>query len=454
MYARQLDSKAPVGGLDRFFKVRERGSSVKTEVTAGVTTFVTMAYILLVNSIILGDAGMNPSAVMMATALAAGFASILMGIYANLPFALAPGMGLNAYFAYAVVLGQGLSWETVLGAVFFDGVLFLILSLLPVRERIIQEIPLNLKLATSAAIGLFIAFIGLSNAGIVVADDATKVALGDITAPGTLVALFGLIVMGWLLARRVKGALLWGILAATVLGFFVPKADGTGFVSNRPAGLGDLFALPDWGIMSLTFGQLDIAEAAKLGLIAVIFTFTFVDLFDTAGTLIGLSTKLGIVDKKGSFPGAGRALIADSIATIMGSIFGTSTTTTYVESAAGVGEGGRTGLTAVTVGLLFLAAIFLWPLALIIPGAATAPALIIVGLMMLEPVLRLDLSDYTEALPAFLTIIMMPLTYSIANGIIFGILSYVVLKALTGRIREVGPTMWVLAVLFIGYFAL
>lgn len=442
--------------LERYFAISRAGSSVGTEVVAGLTTFMTMAYILFVNPNILSATGMDPQAVLMATALSAGFASILMGFLARLPFALAPGMGLNAYFAFTVVLGMDIPWQVVLGAVFIDGLIFLILSLLPIRERIIQEIPLNLKLATSSAIGLFIAFIGLSQAGLVVDSPATLVTLGEIGAPGTLVSLFGLLLTGVLMARRVKGALIWGILATTVVAMFVrvPGEDGTlRPLAAVPGSLSDIVALPSWSVMSQTFGQLEIVDALQLGLVAIVFTFTFVDMFDTAGTFIGLATKLGIVNEKGSFPGAGRALLADAISTMFGAVMGTSTVTTYVESAAGVAAGGRTGLTAVVTGVLFLLAAFFSPLALIIPGQATAPALIIVGLLMAEPIKRINLEDYTEALPAFLTLIMMPLTYSIANGLIFGILSYVLLKVITGRVSDVKPTMWVLAVLFIFYIA-
>ena len=447
---------APRSWLDSYFGISRAGSSPATEVVAGLTTFMTMAYILFVNPNILGSTGMDTGAVLMATALSAGFASILMGLLARLPFALAPGMGLNAYFAFSVVLALGIPWQVVLGAVFIDGLIFLALSLLPIRERIIQEIPLNLKLATSVAIGLFIAFIGLQQAGVVVASEATFVTLGKVASPGTLLALGGLLLMGMLLALKVRGALLWGILATTVAGMFVrvpSEGGGTTTLARIPQGLADIVAAPDWGVLASTLGQLRIGDALELGLITVIFTFTFVDMFDTAGTFIGLATKLGILDRRGSFPGAGRALIADATATCIGALLGTSTVTTYVESAAGVGAGGRTGLTAVVTGLLFLLSVFFWPLAGIIPAQATAPALIIVGLLMAEPVGRIDFSDFTEALPAFLTLVLMPLTFSIANGLVFGILSYVVLKILTGRIGDIKPTMWVLAVLFVAYFA-
>lgn len=450
------ESAAQSSWIERYFGIRRAGSTLGTEIVAGVTTFMTMAYILFVNPNILAAAGMDPQAVLLATALSSGFATILMGFLANLPFALAPGMGLNAYFAFSVVIGMGIPWQIVLGAVFIDGIIFLIISLLPIRERIIQDIPMNLKLATSVAIGLFIAFIGLQQGGLVVNDDATLVALGDLSSPRTLVTLFGLLIIGILLALRIRGGLLLGVIATTVLGMFVqvPGEDG-GFetIAPIPSGISDIVAVPDWNVLLQTFGQLQIMDALSLGLAMVVFTFTFVDMFDTAGTLIGLSTKLGIVDQRGSFPGAGRALIVDAVGTSFGAVLGTSTVTSYIESAAGVAAGGRTGFTSLITGLLFLLSVFFWPLAGIIPAEATAPALIIVGLMMAEPVVRINFTDYTEGLPAFLTLVLMPLTYSIANGLIIGVLSYVLLKALTGRFQDVKPTMWVLAVLFVAYFA-
>lgn len=451
----QSDGTNAGSWLNRVFGIERAGSTVSTEGVAGLTTFMTMAYILFVNPSILAAAGMDPQAVMMATAISAGLASILMGFYAKLPFALAPGMGLNAYFAFTVVLGMDIPWQVVLGAVFINGVIFTIISILPIRERIIQEIPLNLKFATSVGIGLFIALIGLQQAGIVVGDPNTLVTAGDMTAPATLVAIFGLVVSALLLALRVRGALIWAILATTVLAMFVKVPDEAGVLqplAKAPSSISDIIAFPDFSVLGATFGQLDIAGALSLGLIAVIFTFTFVDMFDSAGTFIGLAAKLGILDKKGSFPGAGRALLTDATATMAGSVIGTSTVTTYVESASGIAAGGRTGLTAVVVGLLFLLSLVFWPLAGLIPAAATAPVLVLVGLMMTEPVKNIDLTDVTEALPAFLVIALMPLTYSIANGLIFGILAYVVLKVLTGRIAEVKPTTWVLAVLFVAYF--
>lgn len=436
------------GFFERHFQLGAHQTTVGRELVAGLTTFMTMAYILFVNPNILSAAGMDVQGTMLATALAAGVATLIMGFYAKLPFALAPGMGLNAYLAYGVVLGMGISWQTALGAVFINGIIFLVLSVLPVREQIIRGIPLGIKLATSSGIGLFIAFIGLATAGIVVPDPNTGVTLGNITQGPVFLALIGLVITAVLMSRRVPGALLFGILITTVIGVFVPGAEG-GSVTRMPAGAGDVVAMPTWSALQSNFFQLDILGALSLGLVMVIFTFTFVDMFDTAGTLIGLSTKLGWTDATGSFPGAGRALVTDSIGTMFGSLVGTSTTTTYIESAAGISQGGRTGLTAVTVGSLFLLALFFAPLAGLVPGAATAPILVLVGFLMLEPILKLDLNDLTEAIPAFVTLIMMPLTYSIANGLVFGVLTWVLLKALTGRLRQVSITMWTLAAFFV-----
>ncbi|MDK2897264.1 MAG: adenine/guanine/hypoxanthine permease [Candidatus Atribacteria bacterium] len=422
-----------------YFGVQRAGSSVRTEVVAGVTTFMTMAYIIFVNPSILQNTGMDFNAVMMATVIAAGVSTLLMGIFARLPFALAPGMGLNAFFAFTVCLGMGLPWQVALGAVFIDGVLFLILSILPVREGIIKSIPLNLKLATSVGIGLFIAFIGFSNAGIVVADEATKLALGDITHPRVMLSLVGLLLMGILMAFRVKGALLWGIIATSVISW----------ISGISVAPQQVVAWPDFSQLSHTFLQMDVLGAFRYGLLAVVFTFTFVDLFDTLGTFMGLAAKLGMVNEKGTFPGAGRGLLVDSIGTILGAILGTSTVTTYVESASGVSEGGKTGLTAVVCGLLFLLALFFVPLAGAIPAEATAPALVIVGLLMMEPILSIDFREITEALPAFLAIVLMPLTYSISEGLIFGVLSYTIINLLAGKYRKISPVMYILSAIFI-----
>jgi AGZA family xanthine/uracil permease-like MFS transporter len=431
------------------FARQSSSNEIKTEIIAGITTFMTMAYILFVNANILSATGMNKNAVMIATALSAGLTTILMGIYARYPFALAPGMGINAYFAYSVCIGMNLPWQVALGAVFLDGVLFLILSILPVREAIVKGIPLNIKYAVSVGIGLFIAFIGLNHAGIVVPSKATTVTLGDITSQSVLLVIFGLFFTGLLISKKVKGSLLWGIVATTVLGFFVKSPDGTGNLTKIPE---RIFALPSLNMLSQTFGKLDIVGAMKWGFISIIFTFTFVDMFDTIGTVIGLASKLKIIDKDGSFPRAGRVLLCDAVGTILGSVLGTSTITTYVESASGIGEGGKTGLTSITVGVLFLLSVFIWPLAGIVPQQATAPALIIVGLLMMEPIFKINYEDTTEVLPAFLTMLIMPLTYSIANGLIFGIMSWTIMKLITGRIKEISPVMVVLSLIFVLYF--
>lgn len=431
---------------ERLFGLKRQETTVRTEALAGLTTFVTMAYILFVNPNVLGEAGMDRQAVMMATAVACAFGSIVMGLFANLPFALAPGMGMNAFFAFTVVGQMGIPWQTALAAVFFDGVIFLILSLFPIRERIIREIPYNIKLATASAIGLFITFIGLRSAGIVVGSPATLVQMGPLKTAPVLLSVAGILLIAWLMSRQVKGALLIGILAVTLVGFAVPDGQG-GTVSHWP-GFGGLVQWPSGEVFSRVFLQLDLKDALRMGLVMIIFTFTFVSLFDTAGTFVGLACKLNWISaEKPIFEGAGKGLLAESFAIMAGALAGTSTTTTYIESAAGIAEGGRTGLTAVVTGLLFLGTLFLAPLAGVVPGNATAPALILVGFLMLEPIRKLEMDDYTEAIPAFLTLIMVPFTFNIANGLIFGILSYVILKALTARLREVGPVMWVLAFL-------
>jgi AGZA family xanthine/uracil permease-like MFS transporter len=447
MSAIRKDTPVPQHGwLDKFFALTASGTTVKTELIAGLTTFMTMAYILFVNPNILGTTGMDKQAVLMATAIASAGATLVMGLYANLPFALAPGMGMNAFFAFTAVAQMGISWQVGLAAVFLDGVICLLLTILPIRERIIREIPMNIKLGVSIGIGLFIAFIGLQNAGIVVKNDATAVAMGNLTSGPVLLSVFGLLLMAFLLARKVKGSLVIGILVTTALGFFVKDANGVA-ISHWP-GFSGLVSLPSWEIFSKGFLQLDFKGMLELGIWMVIFTFTFVDLFDTVGTFAGLATRLGWIDKTGSFPRAGKGLIADSTGSMIGALVGTSSTTTYVESAAGIAEGGRTGLTAVTVAVLFVLALFLAPLALIIPGQATAPALILVGFLMLEPITQINLSDLTEAIPAFLAIIMMPLTYSIANGLIWSIVTYTLLKTVTGKWKDVTVLTWIMTVLF------
>ncbi|MBB6215141.1 AGZA family xanthine/uracil permease-like MFS transporter [Anaerosolibacter carboniphilus] len=432
----------PQGFLQRTFKLNEHKTNVKTEVMAGITTFMTMAYIIIVNPDILSATGMDKGALFTATCLASAFATLIMAFYANYPFALAPGMGLNAFFAFTVVLGMKYSWQFALTAVFLEGIVFILLSFFNVREAIIDCMPMTLKNAVSVGIGLFIAFIGLSNAGIVAANEATKVTLGDVTSPAALLALIGIVITGILLAKNVKGALLIGIIATTIIG--IPLG-----VTQAPAGL--ISAPPS--LSPIAF-QLDFSKLLSLDMFVVMFTFLFVDIFDTVGTLVGVSSKADMLDKNGKLPRAKKALLADALGTTFGSLIGTSTVTTYVESAAGVAEGGRTGLTSLTTGILFLIALLFSPLLTIVPSAATAPALILVGLFMMSPVMKINLNDYTEAIPAFLTIIMMPLTYSIAEGIVFGILAYVFLKVLTGRTKDLSLPMYILAILFIAKFVM
>ena len=424
------------------FGLEEKGVTVGSEMLAGLTTFATMAYILFLNPVILGDAGMDRGAVLVATALAAGIGSILMGLIANLPFALAPGMGMNAYFTYTVVKQMGMPWQTALAAVFLDGVIFLILSLMPFRAKMIEDIPFNIKLAAAAAIGFFIAFIGLKNVGLVHGNPETLVEMGPVFTPATMLTVAGLILMATLLHRQVKGALLWGMLVVTACGLVVPGSDGKPLVSLAQ------LSWPHLSALSQGLFKLDFAGAVHLGFAKIVFTFTFVSLFDTAGTFVGLATKLGWIDHdKPTFDEAPRGLIAESLAIMVGALLGVSTTTTYIESAAGIAQGGRTGLTAVVAGLCFLCSVILAPLATLIPAQATAPVLILVGFLMMEPLLKLKLDDITEALPAFLTLIMVPLTFNIANGLIWGIVSYSLLKIATGRTREIHATMWILTIL-------
>ncbi len=422
--------------MEKLFKLKEHNTSVKTEVVAGVTTFLTMAYILIVNPQILSNTGMDMGGLFTATALSAAIATLVMAFAANLPFALAPGMGLNAFFAFTVVLTMGYSWQFALTAVFLEGIIFIILTLLNVREAIINCIPTNVKRAISVGIGLFIAFIGLQNAGVIVNDEATLVVLGDVTSPVTLLAIVGLVITGVLLAFRVKGSLLIGIVATTIIG--LPLG-----ITQLPSG--------SWAPPSLApiFFKFDFSQVFTIDMLIVLFTFLFVDMFDTVGTLIGVSTKAGIIDKDGNIPKVKGALFADAIGTTVGACLGTSTVTTYVESASGVAEGGRTGMTALTSAVLFLLALFVSPLFLMIPGAATAPALVLVGLFMMSPIIHIDFEDYTEAIPAFLTIIMMPLAYSIADGIMFGMLGYVVLKLLSGKSKDVNFVTIAVAIVFL-----
>lgn len=448
--------------LERLFHLSEHKTDVRTEVLAGITTFMTMAYIIFVNPDLLSIAGMDFGAVLAATCISAAIGSITMGLMANYPFALAPGMGLNAFFVFGVVFRYGVGWETALAAVFISGLIFILLTVTKAREAIINSIPMSLKLAVSTGIGLFIALIGFKNAGIVIASDATLVALGNFRDPLVLLAAFGLLLTAALVVRRVRGALLLAIFGTTLTGMLIAEIMGPQFfgfyagtevpvIAGFP-GLGSLFARPP--SLSPTFGKftLGFAELATIGFIPVIFSFAFVDVFDTLGTLIGVASKARMLDDEGRLPRANKALMADAVATVAGAVLGTSTVTTYVESAAGVTEGGRTGLTAVVTGALFLAALFIAPLAGLVPSAATAPILIVVGIFMMEPVMRINFSDYMEAIPAFLAIAMMPFTFSIAEGIVWGVLSYVALKLLTGKARDVSLTMYILALFLLVRF--
>lgn len=424
--------------LNRIFKLNENKTTVKTEILAGITTFMTMAYILAVNPDILSATGMDKSALFTATALSAFVATLVMALVARLPFALAPGMGLNAFFAFTVVLGMGHSWQFALTAVFIEGILFLILTAFNIRELIVNAIPLSVKHAVSAGIGLFIAFIGLQNAGIIVNNDATLVGLGDVNSPVALVALGGIVLTAVLLALKVKGSLLVGIFVATVVG--IPLG-----VTHLPEG--KLIDVPP--SLSPIFFKFEFSQIFTFDMLVVLFTFLFVDMFDTVGTLVGVSSKANMLDKEGRVPRVKQALFADSIGTTLGAVFGTSTVTTYVESASGVAEGGKTGLTSLTTAILFLVALFFAPLFIMVPPAATAAALVLVGFFMMSPIQKINFDDFTEAIPAFITIIIMPLSYSIADGIVFGMLSYVLLKLLSGKIKAISPVMIVLAVLFI-----
>lgn len=422
--------------LERLFQLRENGTTARTEVEAGFTTFLTMAYILAVNPLILAEAGVPIEGALFATAVSAAVGSILMGVLANYPFALAPGMGLNAYFTYSVVLGLSVPWQTALGAVFISGLVFIVLTLGRVRELVIRAIPMTLKLATGAGIGLFIAFIGFRNAGLVQASPATFVTLGEVTSLPAVLAVLGLVVTAALMARGWKSAIIVGIVGTAAAAFLTGAAE-------PPSGI---LAIPD---PSSTFLQMDVRGALGLGLLQVVFVFLFVDLFDTVGTLVGLGRQAGYLTPAGDLPRANRALMADSVATTAGAVLGTSTVTAYIESATGVAEGGRTGLTAVTVGGLFLLAVFFSPLAAAVPAVATAPALIIVGSLMLKSALGVAWDDPTEAVPAFLTLIGMPLTFSIANGLALGFISFPLVKVLAGRGREVSPLVYLLAGLFV-----
>ncbi len=425
-----------------FFKLKEHNTDVKTEVLAGITTFMTMAYILVVNPGMLSDTGMDFGGVFTATALSAIIATLVMALYAKYPFALAPGMGLNAFFAYNVVLGKmGKTWQFALTAVLIEGIVFILLSFVNAREAIFNAIPKNLKIAVSVGIGLFIAFIGLQNSGIVAANEATGVALGNLKDPAVLLAVIGIVITGVLVARNVKGGLLVGIVATTLIG--IPMG-----VTHIPTGgLGAVVSLPP-SLKPVAFQFVGFDQIFSFEMLVAVFTFLFVDIFDTVGTLAGVASKADMLDENGELPHVGKALMADAVGTVAGACFGTSTVTTFVESASGVAEGGRTGLTALTTAGMFGIALFFAPLFTMVPSAATAPALVIVGLFMMTSVTELDFSDMTEAIPAFLTIIMMPFAYSIAEGIVFGMVSYVLIKVFTGKYKDVSLIMYLLGIVF------
>lgn len=432
------------GILEHVFHLKAKNTDVRTEILAGLTTFVALAYIIFVNPNILADAGIPKEAAIASTICATAVATFLMSIWANFPIAVAPGMGLNAFFAYYVVGVLHLSWQVALGAVFFSGIFFLILTLGGIRQAIIRAVPMNLKSSIGVGIGLFIAFIGLKNAGIVVADKATFVTVGHLAAPAPFLACIGLIITAVLVAREIKGAILIGILVTTLLGMVAGAV-------QVPQGIGDImsFHLPN---MAPTFMELNIRGAWEFGIFSIVFTFTIVELFDNMGTLIGLTRKAKLMDDKGEIENLDRALTTDAIGTLMSAIFGTSTVTSYVESAAGIAEGGRTGLTGITITVLFLVSLIFAPLIGLVPGFATAPALILVGAMMMAEISHVSFDDITEAVPAFLTMIMMPLTYSIANGFAFGFVSYTFVKVLAGRYKDVSIVMWVVSLAFLVNF--
>lgn len=423
--------------LNKLFGFDKRKHSVRTEILAGITTFLTMSYILAVNPIMFTQLdGMPGGAVFTATALAAIIGCLMMAFCGKLPFGLAPGMGLNAFFVYTVCMGMGYSWQFALTAVFIEGLLFILLTVTNVREAIVNAIPLTLRYAIGAGIGLYIAFIGLQNAQIIVHNDNTLVALGDVASGEALLGLVGLLIVGLLYIKKVRGAMLIGILAVTIIGIPMGITQFQGILSS-PSSLEPIFCKFEW------------ENIFTLDMLVVVFTFMFIDIFDTVGTLIGVCTRADMVDKNGRIPRLNQAFMADAIATTAGAMLGTSTTTTYVESTAGVAQGGRTGLTAFTIACCFIITLFFSPLFLSIPAAATAPVLIFVGLLMLEPIRNIDFGDYTESIPAFICMLTMPLAYSISDGILLGVISYVVLNMCCGKFKKLTPAMYILAILFI-----
>lgn len=425
--------------IQKTFGMDPAKHSIRTEIIAGITTFLTMAYILAVNPSIfvaLATQGMPTDAVFTATALAAIVGCLVMSIYAKKPFGLAPGMGLNAFFVFTVCLGMGHSWQMALTAIFLEGILFILLTITNVRKLIVDAIPMNLKRAIGAGIGLYIAFIGLKSAGIIVSSDSTSVTLGPLSDSTSLLAIIGLLLTSVLVILKVRGGMLLGILVTTIIGIPMGVTHFNGLLSTPPS-------------ISSIFCQFEWSQIFSWDMVAIVFTFLFIDMFDTIGTVVGVSVKSGMVDEKGNVDGINKVLMADAVATVAGAMFGTSTTTTYIESASGVSEGGRTGLTSFTIAVCFAIALLFSPLFLAIPGAATGPVLFIVGVMMAAPVKEIDWEDYSEAIPAFVTMLLMPLAYSISDGIMLGMISYVVINALTGKFKKVSVTMWILAVLFV-----
>ena len=423
--------------FENFFKLKEYKTTVRTEVLAGITTFMTMAYILVVNPTILSEAGMDKGAVFTTTAIASFIGTVIMGLLANYPFALAPGMGLNAYFTYTIVIGKGYSWQFALTAVLLEGIIFLILTFTKVREMIVNAMPYSLKQAVSAGIGIFIAFLGLYQAGLVKQGKGIPLDLGTITSATSLITIFGILFTILLIVKKVPGAILFGMLVTTAVSIICGVSELPKAIIGKPSSIAPIFM------------KFDFSKILSTEMFVALFAFLFVDLFDTVGTLVGVASKADMLDKDGNLPRARQALFADSIGTTVGAMLGTSTVTTFVESASGVAEGGRTGLTAIVTACLFLLALIFQPIFAVIPTYATSSALIVVGLFMITGIKKIDFEDYTEALPAFLTIIMMPLSYSIANGIVFGIVSYAVLKLISGRGKEVSPVVYILALLFI-----
>ncbi|MDR1898838.1 MAG: NCS2 family permease [Treponema sp.] len=423
--------------MEKLFRLQEHGTTVRKEIIAGLTTFLTMAYILAVNPGMLSATGMPIGGVFTATVIASAIATLVMAFAANLPVALAPGMGLNAYFTYSVVMGMGYSWQLALTAVFLEGILFVILSFFNVREAIIKTIPANLKKAVAVGIGLFIALIGMANAKMVVNDAGTIIGLGNLTSGTALLALIGLAIIIVLYSLKVPGSILIGILVTTVIG--IPLKVTTVAEGFTP------FSMP----AAPLFFKFEFGNILTFKFFTIFFTFLFVDIFDTVGTLVGVTTQAGLINEKGEIPRVKQALIADAVGTVAGAALGTSTVTSYVESTAGVAVGGRTGLTSLSTAVFFIIALFLSPVFLLIPGAATAPALIFVGFLMMKSVMGIDFSDPTEGIPAFLAIIMMPFAYSIAEGIVYGILSYVILKLVTGKVKDVSVVTWILFVIFV-----